>query len=78
MNELNIRRKRYDEAKIELDSFLNSSFMREHRRVKIIHGVGEGVLKKMTHELVNQCGFAKIVSCEMGMTVVELLIQQTT
>lgn len=48
--ECNLIGKRYDEANRELDHYLDSCRLKGYKRVRIIHGLGSGALKRMTFE----------------------------
>jgi DNA mismatch repair protein MutS2 len=50
--EVNVIGKRAEEARDEVDKFLDSAVLGEVDRVRIIHGHGMGVLKKMVGELL--------------------------
>ena len=51
--ECNLIGMRYDEAKTELDLYLDKCRRKGFKRVRIIHGYGSGALRKMTHEYLN-------------------------
>ena len=55
--ELNIIGMRADEAKIALSSYLDSALVYHHERVRIIHGLGSGILRKMTKEYLDSKSF---------------------
>ena len=48
--ECNLIGLRYEEAKQELDRYLDSCRVKGFKRVRIIHGLGSGALKRMTAE----------------------------
>ena len=48
--ELNIIGKRVDEAMVELDRYLDKCRLKSFKRVRIIHGLGSGALRRATHE----------------------------
>ncbi len=49
---LDLRGKRYDEARDELERFLDRALLAGLNQVQIIHGMGTGALQKMTHEVL--------------------------
>lgn len=51
--ELNIIGLRHDEAKDTLIKYLDNCRIKHLTKVKIIHGFGSGILRKMTHEYLN-------------------------
>jgi DNA mismatch repair protein MutS2 len=51
--ELNLIGRRAEEAREELEKFLDSALLAEADRVRIIHGHGMGVLRKMVAELLS-------------------------
>lgn len=50
---LNLRGMRYDEARDTLIKYLDKVVMSGLQEVEIVHGKGEGVLRKMTHEVLS-------------------------
>ncbi len=60
MREINIRQMSPFEARLKLESELNQAFMAGEQRVTVIHGIGAGVLKKLTHEIVAEYNFCDI------------------
>lgn len=55
--ELNIIGKRYEEAKVELEKYLDTCRIKKLKQVRIIHGLGTGALKRMTHEYLKSANF---------------------
>ena len=53
-SEIHLRQKRAEEAMEELERFLDEAVLAGLPSVRIIHGKGEGVLRKMTHELLRR------------------------
>ncbi len=51
--ELNIIGMRRDEALIALKKYLDACFIKNIKQVRIIHGFGSGILRKMTHEYLD-------------------------
>lgn len=79
MRTIYIRQMRYEEARIKLDRELNDAFMDGETFVEIMHGIGEGVLKRMAIDYVTSCSFLKLVERDPmfrgnpGATLVEVL-----
>ncbi len=48
--EVNLIGMRAEEAKIELDHYLDACRLKGYKRVRVIHGLGSGALRRMTHE----------------------------
>ena len=48
--ECNLIGMHYDEAKVELEAYLDKCRVKGFKRVRIIHGFGSGTLRKLTHE----------------------------
>lgn len=57
--ELYIRKKKVEEAKEELMKFLDRAFLKGYPQVKIVHGKGEGVLRKMVWDLLKEIPYVK-------------------
>lgn len=77
MREIRIRELRYDEAKALLEKELNRAFMDGEMRVHVLHGIGDGILKKMTLEVASSFSFTRIGTQEInpnpGVTVIDIL-----
>lgn len=75
---LDVRGKRTDEALPEIDSFIDDAILLGQREVRIIHGKGDGILRKMIRQHLK--GFPMIASIQdehverggAGVTVVTL------
>lgn len=52
--ELNIIGQRVDEAKINLEKYIDDCRLKHFQTVRIIHGFGSGALRKMTHEYLSK------------------------
>lgn len=76
MREIRIRELSVADARLRLDTQLNEAFMAGELRVEVLHGIGSGALRRMTRELIMECGFAKVVTDLVhenpGVTVVDL------
>ncbi len=78
MREIRIRELRADEARRKLEMELNDAFMAGETSAVVLHGIGSGRLKKLTEEVVQEMGFARILpaltlSANPGETRLELL-----
>ncbi|MCC6824068.1 MAG: Smr/MutS family protein [Verrucomicrobia subdivision 3 bacterium] len=77
--EIYIRKMRFEEARYKLDREINEAFMNGETYVEIVHGIGEGVLKKLVEDYVKENDFLKIYNTENyiipnpGSTKVEIL-----
>ncbi len=58
-NEIYIRKLGYEEAKIKLMVELDKLYLSGAERIKIIHGKGKGILKKMVEEYLSKQPFVK-------------------
>lgn len=77
MREIRIREMALEEARWKLEQELNDAFMAGESRVRVLHGIGTGRLKKMTHEVAESYDFVKIVpesslTYNPGITVLDL------
>jgi DNA mismatch repair protein MutS2 len=76
--ELDLRGKRADEVEIELDAFLNDAGLANLPEVRVIHGIGTGVVRQIvrqflaSHPLVNSFRSGKREEGGDGVTVVQL------
>jgi DNA mismatch repair protein MutS2 len=76
--ELDLRGKRADEVEIELDTFLNDACLANLPEVRIIHGVGTGVVRQVVRQflasypLVNSFRSGKREEGGDGVTLVQL------
>jgi dsDNA-specific endonuclease/ATPase MutS2 len=61
MRVISIRQMRYEEARIKLEREMNDAFMDGEEYVEILHGIGEGILKRMAIDYVESCGFLKLL-----------------
>ncbi|MDF3819425.1 Smr/MutS family protein [Leptospira sp. 96542] len=79
MRTIYIRQLRFEEARTKLERELNDAFMDGESFVEILHGIGEGILRKMALEYVGSCDFLKLVERDPmirtnpGSTLVEIL-----
>lgn len=76
MREIYIRRMKPYEARLKLEEELNRAFMDGIERVQIVHGIGAGVLRDLTREVVGAYDFCDIfetvLSDNPGVTQVDL------
>jgi dsDNA-specific endonuclease/ATPase MutS2 len=79
MRTITIRQMRFEEARIKLEREMNDAFMEGGGFVEILHGIGEGILKRMAIDYVESCNFLKLVERDPmfrgnpGTTLVEVL-----
>ena len=52
--ELHLRHKSAEDAEQELEKFLDESVLAGLSSVRIVHGKGEGILRKLTHNLLRK------------------------
>lgn len=57
--ELNVIGFRGDEALIAVGNYLDDARLRNIKSVRIIHGSGQGILRKLIHEYLAKCDFVK-------------------
>ena len=76
--ELDLRGKRADEVEVELDAYLNDASLANLPEVRIIHGIGTGVVRQIvrqylaSHPLVNSFRSGKREEGGDGVTIVKL------
>ncbi|BAT71707.1 DNA mismatch repair protein MutS2 [Thermosulfidibacter takaii ABI70S6] len=76
--ELNIVGKRVDDALPELERFLNDGYLLGMRELRVVHGKGEGILKRAVHEYLREHPLVKAFYLAdenkggSGVTLVEL------
>ncbi|AOP34168.1 DNA mismatch repair protein MutS [Leptospira tipperaryensis] len=74
-----IRKLRFEEAQEKLEREIQEAFLAGETLVEIIHGIGEGVLKKLTVDTIRSHDFLKEVDYSLygisnpGSTLVEVL-----
>lgn len=79
MREIYIRKLHYEEARIKLEREIQDAFVEGEKYIEIVHGIGEGILKKMTIDYVDSHDFLKLVErpeflrSNPGTTMVEIL-----
>ncbi len=70
-----------EDASLKLDRFLNDAFLDGRMRVKVIHGKGNGILRRMVteklavHPLVLSFRLAGYGEGDGGVTIVELAMK---
>jgi len=78
MRTIRIRKLRAEEAKYKLERELHEAFQAGEQYVEVLHGIGEGVLKRITQEFVTSSGFSRLLPTDPmfpgnpGITKVEL------
>jgi hypothetical protein len=72
---------RYDEARALLVAELDRAFMDGVERVTVLHGIGDGILRKMVIDVAGSLDYAEVVPVDPhaigknpGVTVLHLLI----
>lgn len=64
-----------DYARIEINDFIQDNYIQKKEKVLIIHGVGTGVLRKITHETLKKNKLVtayKLDNFNIGTTIVEI------
>ncbi|TGK04285.1 DNA mismatch repair protein MutS [Leptospira langatensis] len=56
-----IRKMRFEEAYRVLDKEIQEAFLKGETLVEVIHGIGEGVLRKMTEDYIRNHSFLKVL-----------------
>ncbi|EQA37447.1 Smr domain protein [Leptospira inadai serovar Lyme str. 10] len=56
-----IRKLRFEEAYRLLDSGIQDAFLKGETLVEVVHGIGEGVLKRMTEDYIQNHDFLKVL-----------------
>jgi DNA mismatch repair protein MutS2 len=52
--EIHLRHMRAEDATLELDKFIDDAVLAGHSQIRIVHGKGEGVLRKITQETLKK------------------------
>lgn len=52
--EIHLRNMRYEDAQLQLDKFLDDAVLGGLQTVRIVHGKGEGILRKMAHSALKR------------------------
>ena len=63
-HEIYIRKLRYEDAKKKLLQEIESLFLKGAERVRIIHGVGEHILRKMAVQELSRLDYIEIIEDE--------------
>ncbi len=56
---LDLRGKRYEEAKIALEKFIDDALFGALAQVNIIHGFGTGIIREMVHNYLKKSEFVE-------------------
>ncbi|TGJ99080.1 DNA mismatch repair protein MutS [Leptospira semungkisensis] len=56
-----IRKMRFEEAYRILDKEIQEAFLKGETLVEVIHGIGEGVLRKMTEDYIRNHSYLKVL-----------------
>jgi len=81
MNEVHLRRLTADEALLKLDKYLHDAFMAGLYQVRVVHGKGTGVLRRIVreqlakHPLVKSHRPGEYGEGGAGVTIVELALK---
>lgn len=76
--EIDVRGMRKNDALELLEKFIDNALLHKFSNLRIIHGIGEGILKKAIHEKLKQYTFVNKISSERpelggeGVTLVEI------
>ena len=65
-----------DYARILINDFINDNYKIKNTKVAIIHGIGEGIIRKTTQETLRKNKLVKdfkIDNFNPGMTIVEII-----
>lgn len=79
MKTIYIRKLKYEEARIKLEREIHNAFTEGVNLVEVIHGIGEGKLKRLTEEFAENTDFLKLVRTDEwilpnpGATRIEIL-----
>jgi DNA-nicking Smr family endonuclease len=79
MREIYIRKLRYEEAHEKLEREIQRAFVEGEIYIEIVHGIGEGILKRMAMEYIQAQDFLRLIPrpdmirTNPGSTLVELL-----
>lgn len=79
MREIYIRKLRYEDAHEKLEREIQRAFVEGETYIEIVHGIGEGVLKRMTMDYIKTQDFLRLIPrpdmirSNPGTTLVELL-----
>ncbi len=68
-----------DSIKILIDDFINDSIILKEEDVIIIHGIGSGIIKKKTYEILQSNKYVdsfKLNNSNLGMTIVKIHINR--
>ncbi len=58
---IRIRELAVEDARWKLEMELQEAFLRSEMRVRVLHGIGKGILRKLTRDVARQSGFARVV-----------------
>lgn len=62
-----------------LNEFINDSIYLKHSKIAVVHGIGYGILKEKTHQMLRndkrvKCFYMQM--CNPGCTIVELFLDK--
>lgn len=61
MREIRIRQLRYEEAREKLEREIQEAYVAGETYIEILHGIGEGILKKMAIDYVNSQDYLRLL-----------------
>jgi DNA-nicking Smr family endonuclease len=61
MREIRIRQLRYDDAREKLEREIQEAYVAGETHIEILHGIGEGILKKMAIDYVKSQDYLKLL-----------------
>lgn len=61
MREIRIRKLRYEEARAKLEREIQEAYSAGETHVEILHGIGEGILKKMAIDYINSQDYLRLL-----------------
>lgn len=68
-----------DSARVATEDFIKESLVLGRKRILIIHGIGEGLVKKSVHDVLRKNKYVKsfwIDNNNTGVTIIELLLDK--
>ncbi|AAS70191.1 Smr domain-containing protein [Leptospira interrogans serovar Linhai str. 56609] len=74
-----IRKLRFEEAQWKLEKEIQEAFLAGETLIEIVHGIGEGILKKLTldtirsHDFLKEVDYSQFGISNPGSTLVEVL-----
>ena len=72
VKEIYIRRLPLEEAREVFLRELEKAFLQGYTYIKVVHGIGKGVLKNMVEEEISKMPYAKLLYTNLGESYIEL------